>query len=163
MPLSLPSCLLDLPPSLPLPHSFSLHPSYISPPLPPPFKLLQISAVGELSRGSSLITFYILNGTDVTSDPTFVEAGLIDMAFRASNVQEVDSYPVSISGEDQTKSIKWVKHFDTHLWPYRGLVAGHVQFHDVRAASNEHRTCLSRLSMLNFSFMMSRVWFWASA
>lgn len=94
------------PPSLPLPHSFSLHPSYISPPLPPPFKLLQISAVGELSRGSSLITFYILNGTDVTSDPTFVEAGLIDMAFRASNVQEVDSYPVSISGEDQTKSIK---------------------------------------------------------
>lgn len=55
----------------------------------------QISAVGVLSLGSSIITFHILNTTDMTSEPTPVAAGIIATAFAAANVQEVDSYPVS--------------------------------------------------------------------
>ena len=67
--------------------------------------LLQISAVGELSRGSSSIIFHILNGTDTSSDPIPVPALLIAMAIEASNVQEVDSYPVSMSGEEKSGMI----------------------------------------------------------
>ncbi len=56
---------------------------------------LQISLVGDLSIGSSLITFFVLNATDQNSSPVPVPAAVVVMAFSDANVQAVDSYPVS--------------------------------------------------------------------
>ena len=53
--------------------------------------------VGDLSSGSSIITFFILNATDRTSAPVPVLAALVVMAISSVNIQEVDSYPVSAS------------------------------------------------------------------
>lgn len=58
--------------------------------------------MSDLSSGSSAITFYILNASDVTSEPTPVPADVVAMAITAANVQAIDSYPVSTNIEYST-------------------------------------------------------------
>ena len=69
--------------------------------------------VGDLSGGVSTVTFFILNATDTTSDPSYVPATLLVAGFTAASVQEVGSYPVS----EMTYSLEWSFISSTQLLP----------------------------------------------
>ena len=66
---------------------------YTHPPPPPPPP--QITDVGPLSSGTSIITFYILNGTDPEAPPTFVSAAMVMAAIQSRNLSQILTYPVS--------------------------------------------------------------------
>lgn len=128
----------------------------------------QITDIGDLESGSSVIIFYILSTTDMTSDPTPLLADVVATAISASNVQEIDEYPVS----DQPSIIETsfpcyflfvpdhhtgnARHYHTHFYhklrpcshqPPTGASGGRSGrgHHPVAAAAAASRMCGSHL------------------
>ena len=71
---------------------YSSHMPHPSPLTPPPS---QITDVGPLSSGTSVITFYIINGTNPEAPPTFIPAAVVIAAIQSRNLSQILTYPVS--------------------------------------------------------------------
>ena len=54
----------------------------------------QITDVGALAAGTSVVTFYIINATDQEAPPTFVPSATVLAAIEARNITQVLTYPV---------------------------------------------------------------------